>query len=57
MDDMRCATCDADVYGLDVRSVSVIEWDPTSRSNILLAVLCTDPRCLRGVEVTVYDLR
>jgi ribosomal protein L37AE/L43A len=51
VDDMHCATCNADVYSLNARSVAVVEWNPASRSNTLLATLCSNPACMRDWAV------
>lgn len=47
LDDAHCAACGADVYSDSVPSVSVVEWVPATRSNVLLAALCADPACMR----------
>lgn len=46
-DDMHCATCGLDIYDQAIPSVQLIEWVPSTRSNVLLASFCQNATCLR----------
>lgn len=40
VDDRHCASCGGEIHDTGTRTLSVIEWEPEARMNILRAVVC-----------------